>query len=89
MASANKTFGTVVTTLESLQSSWERAMDDSERERIKGLIRKAVSEFKDEQLSAYNEYQKERVRQTEFRLNESNKLIGDLEAELNKRREKK
>ncbi len=64
-------------------------MDDSERERIKGLIRKAVSEFKDEQLSAYNEYQKERVRQTEFRLNESNKLIGDLEAELNKRREKK
>jgi hypothetical protein len=88
-ASADKAFAAVVTTLEALQSSWERATDDSERERIKDSIQKTMSELTKEQLGVYGEYQKERCAQAEYRLNESKNLILDLEAELNKRREEK
>ncbi len=88
-ASTNKAFAAVVTTLEALQSSWERATDDSERERIKDSIQKAMSQLTKEQLEVYNEYQKERFAQAEYRLNESKNLILDIEAEQKKRRHEK
>ncbi len=75
----DKHSASVITALESMQASWERAADDSERQRIKDFISKAVSELTDEQLAAYIEYQKERIRQAEHFIEQAKKIVQEAE----------
>ena len=69
-----------------MQSLWERATDDSERQRIKSSISEAMKELTGEQLAAYVEYQKERVGQAERALEVANGTLKKLAAGLEKRR---
>lgn len=85
---ADNKFPELLTMLESLESSFVRADDDSERDRIKGSIRRIIGEMKDEHFALYELFVEERIRQTESTLQDERKMLRELENEMERRRQK-
>ena len=85
---AETKFAQAFTILESLKSAYNSASDDSEKNRIKEAMNKVVGEIPDEYLTAFGFYADERVRRAESAVADAHNILGQLEAERERRRPK-
>jgi hypothetical protein len=85
MGDVDDTFASIMTIVQSLESDWMQANDDSEREHVKEKIDRLFQGLTGQQLVAFTEYQKERVKQADQGLGQSEKMLHEAEAELRKR----
>jgi len=85
---AETKFAQALTILESLESAYTSAPDESAKNRIKETISKVIGEIPDEQLAAFRFYADKRVRGTESVVADVHNILDQLEAERKQRRPK-
>ena len=85
----SKEFSKAVNTLHTLESAWSHAkLEGTDTASIERTIQELVSQMTDKELDAYGEYEKERLRQAQDKIQECSQLLAEMEAELARRRAK-
>jgi hypothetical protein len=80
----DRNFSETVNALEALSHLYQKGV--FKKERVEEMVRSLMAEMTDEQLDAYVEYQKGRERQAADQAEELKNVLGDLEAERNRRK---
>ena len=82
----DKRFEELVAMLESLESAYVSADEDSERDRIKVAITRLIGQMTDEHMVAYKLYIEERMNQVQSNLEHHETILSKLQSELQSRR---
>ena len=78
-------FAELIGLLESLESAYVSAVEDSERNRIKDKISGVVAEMREEHIVAYRFYMEERTKQAQSTLERGRNVLKELQSERERR----